>query len=345
MGFNQSMVIRAVRLSLTCIILFLITWYYQVPESAWCLITVWFVMYEYTTVGGVFTKGVYRFTGTLLSALYGMLIIYFCQNNIIINVLALTPAVLLYSYYFMDGDKAYIAIIGSVTLTIVLLNYNRIDLAILRTFNIILGVAGSMVMIRLFYPQYARDSLIETQSQCIGALSQMLSNYLDPSLSLVDIKTTYTQCERNMAGQTSVFHRLAHEAKIETSKTPLYIPYHNAAFEHIGHIFRLMSVFINYLTTEDIRLDPRIKNHVHMLLFNLNAIQATLETNVAANQSSTQQTDTIIQAEITKDKAIKLAEILLHNIADEITLLAENINKIIVIYERYKTTPLDVSNR
>lgn len=340
MGFDQQIVIRSIRLSLTCIILFLITWYYQVPESAWCLITVWFVMYEYTTVGGVFTKGIYRFTGTFLSAFYGVLIIYFCQNNMIVNVLALTPAVLLYSYYFMDGERAYIAVIGCVTLTIVLLNYNRIDLAILRTFNIILGVAGSMFMIRFFYPQYARDSLIKTQVQLINLLAQMLTNYLDESLSLEKIKENYAQYERNIIGKFSVFHRLAHEAKIETSKTPLYITYHNAAFEHIGHIFRLTSVFINYLTTDNSRFDPWIMANVRILLSNLQSIQKGLEAHVSTRHSPALiPIEKITKKRTIKNENIKFVEILFCNINDEIALLNEAINKIVVIYEHYKESP------
>ena len=74
MGLDRQKIIRTLRLSLTCIFLFLMTWYYQVPESAWSLITIFFVMYEYDTVGGVFRKSVLRFTGTTLSAVYGVIV-------------------------------------------------------------------------------------------------------------------------------------------------------------------------------------------------------------------------------------------------------------------------------
>lgn len=343
MAFDQLMIIRSLRLSLTCIILFLITWYYQVPESAWCLITVWFVMYEYTTIGGVFTKSLYRFTGTFLSTVYAIVVIYFCQNNIVVNVLALTPAVLLYSYYFMYGEKTYIAIIGSVTLTIVLLNYNRVDLAILRTFNIMLGVAGSMFMIRFFYPQYARDELIKAQSQFISQLSQMIANYLDPSLSLVTIKENYQQYERNMVEHFAVFHRLVHEAKIETPKTPLYVIYNNEAFEHIGHIFRLASVFINYLTTDEVRTDRWIVEHTRLLLANLQSIRTKLENNVSETQPSTlMPLEKITKPPTSKHQNIKFVEIIFRNINDEIALLDEAISKMVLIYEGYKAGPYRV---
>ena len=46
-------------------------------------------MYEYNTVGGVLNKSMLRFVGTVISALYGIIIIYFCGNDPIINIFAL----------------------------------------------------------------------------------------------------------------------------------------------------------------------------------------------------------------------------------------------------------------
>ena len=302
-------------------------------------------MYEYTTIGGVFTKGIYRFVGTFLSALYAMVIIYFCQNNILVNVLALTPAVLLYSYYFMDGEKTYIAIIGSVTLTIVLLNYNRLDLAILRTFNIILGVIGSMFMIRFFYPQYARDELIKAQAEFMTQLSQMLTNYLDPTLPLTAIKENSKLYERTMAAHFTAFARLVREAKIETPKTPLYATYHMQAFEHIGHIFRLICVLTNYLTTDKTRTDPQIIAHARKLLSDLQLIRTSLE-NAREMQSSVLIPTLNKAAKIpaSRDQNTKFVKTIFNHIHEEITLLNEDIRNIVLVYESYKTGAFKLSN-
>lgn len=112
MGIDQQKTVRTLRLSLTCIFLFLITWYYQVPESAWTLVTIWFVMYEYSTVGGVLTKSFLRFAGTALSAIYGMIVVYFCANNPLINIMALVPGLFLYAYFFMGEIKRILAPLG-----------------------------------------------------------------------------------------------------------------------------------------------------------------------------------------------------------------------------------------
>ena len=61
MGIDREKTIRTMRLALTCIFLFFISWYYEIPESVWSLITIWFVMYEYNTVGGVLNKSMLRF--------------------------------------------------------------------------------------------------------------------------------------------------------------------------------------------------------------------------------------------------------------------------------------------
>lgn len=153
--------IRATRLILANLILYLITWYYQIPEREWALITVWFVMYDYTYVGDVWLKSWYRFLGTIFSALYGLIIIYFFYNNVVIKMLAFIPAIFIYAYFFMDTKRAYIAIIGGVTLSIILLNHNDIGAAILRVFNVILGILMSMFMMRFFYPQYADKQAIK----------------------------------------------------------------------------------------------------------------------------------------------------------------------------------------
>lgn len=336
MEFDQVKIIRALRLSFTCIVLFFLTWYYQVPESAWCLITVWFVMYEYSTVGGVFTKGMYRFVGTSLSAIYGLLIIYFSQNNIVVDILAFTPGILLYSYYFMDSDRAYIAVIGCVTLTIVLLNYNRIDLALIRTFNIILGVLGSMFMIRFFYPQYARDYIITTQANIISLLISLMEDYLDDSSSLTKVLEKYPQYEKKVTLLFSLFHRLEKEAKIETAKTPLYLAHNNNAFEALGHIFRLVSVFINYLSTEQLHRNSRVIANFRLLLTNLQSVKIILENNLKDTTNiHTAQLAPIETLPSSNVENMKFVEVTFFHINKEIALLNKEIEEIVLIYQSH----------
>lgn len=238
--------------------LFLLTWYYQLPEREWSLITVWFVMSEYTAVGGVLKKSFYRFAGTFLSALYGMIIIYFFDNNVMINILALTAGVFFYMHYFIEGEKTYIGVIGCVTLTIVLLNHNDLDAALLRSFNIIIGILASVFMIRFFYPRYAYDNVIEEQLNFVKQLATALDTYLDPDKTFVMVQADYQRIEKNIITHLATFDRHLSEARLETLTTPSFLIANQIAIEHVRHLFRLLSVLIQYLATDELRLNTTI---------------------------------------------------------------------------------------
>ncbi len=268
--------IRTWRLIITCLMLFLITWYYQVPERIWSLITVWFVMTEYTSVGGVYKKGFYRFAGTFMSALYGMVIIYFFANNVMINMLAFVAGVFVYMYYFLDSEKMYIGVIGSVTLSIVLLNHNDLDAAILRTFNIVLGILASMFMIRFFYPKYARDEVIATQQQGMQQLTGLLNVYLDKSKTQSDTIDAYLHIESDLLKTFQAFDKHLNEAKVEVGSQDEFIKININVMAHIRRLFRLISVFMNDLSTDISRADAKLHEELTHVLNALEHIQYKL---------------------------------------------------------------------
>lgn len=338
MGIDHQKTIRTLRLSLTCIFLFLLTWYYQVPESAWTLVTIWFVMYEYSTVGGVYTKGFLRFSGTALSALYGMIIVYFCANNPLINIMALVPGLFVYAYFFMGGDKTYIGTIGAVTLTIVLLNYNDIDTAVLRVFNVMIGIIGSMFMIRFFYPQYARNKVLETQLKFINQLVYLLESYLDLTKPLDRIRTEYLELEQKMHEGFALYDRLIGEAKIETKKAPFFVPHSIAAMHHFKRLFRLFSVFIYHLSTDEIRADPWVCKQIVDLLDNLRVLQCKLlQQEVSIKQAEISPEEIVDDTESANNKNKIATEAVLMNMLNEIALFDGEIEKMIVLYDVYET--------
>ncbi len=333
MWTDQEKIIRTTRLILTCIIVFLVTWYYQVPERIWSLITIWFVMTEYTSVGGVYRKGFYRFAGTFLSAAYGIFVIYCFANNVVIDMIAFVIGVFVYMHYFLDSEKGYIAIIGCVTLSIVLLNHNDLNMAILRTFNIIIGILSSLFMIRFFYPRYARDEIMDEQSNFIRQLSNIIGSYLDTSRSLTEIKLDCLKYESNILLSLASFNRHLSEAKIETGNTPLFITYNQAAIEHIRHLFRLLSVFVNDLTTDEIRSDALISNPLHQLLLDLEAIHSRLGSGEAIMHCNPIPFEENILAQ--KGQTIQAILLILSHMHSVVNLLDIEIKKLVSIYERY----------
>ncbi len=344
MGFNQQKIIRALRLCLTTLILFFFTWYYKIPEGIWSLFTIWLVMGDYNTVGGVFTKSLYRAAGTTLSAVYGLILIYFFHNNFFINLLALTPAVLVYCYLFMDGDKAYIATIGSVTLTLILLNYNQIDIAIIRTFNILLGIVASVFMIRFFYPQFARDELLVIQANILFLTSQMITGYMDKSLSVADIKKLHSEYEQNIYKQFTLINRLIVEAKIETAKTPEYVIYTKSAYEHLRHIFRLTSLFSHYFTSDYIRDNITSINNFETLLSKLKTTRLKIEEEHSLPTELPVTLEKILPIKASRDKNTQFIEILFDNLNEEIDLLDADFNEIVSIYKYYSGHFLQQTN-
>lgn len=237
---NQNKIIRGTRLSITCIGLFLLTWYFQVPEREWSLVTVWFVMLEYSYVGGVLKKGLFRFLGTLFSGLYGLCVVYYFNNNVIINMVALSIGVFVYAHYFLDSDKNYIAVIGCVTLTIVLLNHNALDAAILRTLNISIGILASLFMIYFFMPEYARDEIMIRQFQMLDSITQLLQQYLSSLINESDLRTF----ERKMLKEFTGFPSLLDQAQLETKNSSPYIQAHQQLFQQIRKIFRVVMLLI-----------------------------------------------------------------------------------------------------
>lgn len=273
MRANREVTIRSCRLALTSIILFAITWYYQTPERAWALITVWFVMLEPNTVGGGYLKSLYRFAGTFLSALYGLIIIYTCGNNPVINIIAFLCGLVVYVECFIDTSKVYIAVIGTVTLTIVLLNHNDIQTAVLRTFNIFIGIAASMLMIKFFYPSYARDKLINIDIDCIVQLTIILEQILKEDAAEESIRTKCKTCEALLLNNFTNFNKNINDAKIETSNQPMFVETIRALHNRIRHLYRIIFVFINLVLDTQIQGQKDMIAETHQILYNLKTIE------------------------------------------------------------------------
>lgn len=332
MNLEHTKVIRTLRLSLTCIFLFLITWYFQVPESGWALVTIWFVMYEYNTVGGVLAKSILRLTGTSLSAIYGLIVIYYCGNNPIINMLALIPGLFIYSYFFMGGTKTYIGTIGAVTLTIVLLNYNDVDAAIIRVFDVFLGILASMFMIRFFYPQYAKDQIVEIQVKQLEQLLQHINNYLDLTIPFEQVKTQCVEQELQLISSLSDYSRLLNEARIETKNNPGFVPGATKIMNQLRGLCRLLEIFVVYLSTDELRTDPWVHMQLHHLYQKLNTIKIQLiqhddSLDTATDMPSPSLIEDPSITEITCLENKHAAESLIQEMHETVTLLQHALNR------------------
>jgi hypothetical protein len=265
--------IRVLRIVTTCLCLFLITGYFQLPEKEWCLITVWFVMFEYSHVGGAVKKCFFRLVGTVLSACYALIIIYYFTNDVVINMMALTAGVFFYAVYFLDTDKTYIAVIGSVTLTIALLNHSDLSAAILRMINIVIGILASMFMVRFFLPEYASDHIIEKQLNFSEQMIDMIHNYLDTTKSRIMLEEYFLASEAFMLKNFPAFQLMLGEIAFEKRNSKEFTALNQSALLHIRHIFRLTSVYMSTLSTEESRANPVIREHLVYIQFYFQSIK------------------------------------------------------------------------
>ncbi|HAU1387710.1 TPA: FUSC family protein, partial [Legionella pneumophila] len=200
------------------------------------------------------------------------------------------------------------------------------------------GVIGSMFMIRFFYPQYARDKVLEIQLNFITLLANLLESYLNPTQSLAAVQTKYLDYERKMLDGFTLYNRYIGEAKIETKKAPFFIPHSIAAMQHFRRLFRLFSVFVYYLSTEEIRSDPWVCDQLSKLLCNLQSLQRKLlkqdEGPIGGDIMAAEPEEEIVIE--TPNIENKIAtEAIVNNMQKEIALLDTEIKEIILIYDVY----------
>ncbi len=169
------------------------------------------------------------------------------------------------------------------------------------------------------------------QAKFIKQLSSMLISYLDPIKSLDTMKQEYLEHEHRLLTDFNTFNRLISEAKIETRKTPDFVQYHLSAMQHIRHIFRLMSVFICYLTTDEIRVNPWVCENLRQLLIAMQGVQQAL------SERTTHDLPEPLEDQIQDDTL----QVILTDIHHELALFAENIKHIVRISNTWKGRPHD----
>lgn len=174
MQFSSSDYIRLIRIILTIYITYLLTWYVQIPERIWSLITVWFVMIDYEYIGGVIHKSSLRLVGTGISAIYGITVIYLFDNVILINMFAMIPLIFWFAHRYMNQEDNYALTIACVTITITLLGFNDISVGLLRLFNIFIGIIMSVIMMYIFHPKYAYQALPDLTLQILMAQNNLI---------------------------------------------------------------------------------------------------------------------------------------------------------------------------
>jgi hypothetical protein len=332
MGLDPIKIQRTFRLSFAFLITFLLTWYYEIPEKGWCFITLCVVLYEYTTVGGVLSKSYLRFIGTITAALYSLIVIYFFNNDAMINLIALMTGAFVYTYFFMSGSQNYIGLLGTMTLTIMLVNYNNIDATVLRPMNITIGILISLFVLLFFYPQYARKIVIDIQADFLQNLANMLEVFLNKDLVLETVKQDYLIYESAFLDNLNEYRRYIEEAQFETKKVPSFYIKSKLAVTYTKRIYHLISVFVFHLSSDELRSNPIIRENLTNILDYLHALRARLMSQgYEENQVSLLSLDTDINTTLQPKDPVVFIHLLFVELSNELSSLNQLIDEILFI--------------
>ena len=164
-----------------------------------------------------------------------------------------------------------------------LINYNNLDVVVLRPFNIIIGLIIALGLIRYFYPQYARDLVIKTLADMLLQLINILDVFLDKSQSVQTVKDNFLLHENTFLADFANFKRFNEEARFETRKAPSFVNKNMSAFGCIKRIYHLVSVFVFHLANDRLRSNLIINDNIiqvrdYLNVFRLKLIDVELTT-------------------------------------------------------------------
>ena len=279
MKFTQSQFTRAARLSVAMIISFVYVAYIGMSDGVWVVMTCAIILFDNPTLGGTINKSHLRFWGTFFAAGFSLIFIIGFANNVIINLCGIVIGTFLAAYWYMDSAQGYIGGLISWTLPIILLNNNDIKSAFLRLMNIIIGIIISYIMLRFFYPEYARDNMLKSIHKTLIELKILLLSISDPQLNSEQIQALYLNHEAKILSEINSFNRWQTEARWETKKAPEYIDAAVLAYLHIRRLYRLLSVVIFYFNCDEIRHDAKIHPQLTQVRQQLEEMIDALEQN------------------------------------------------------------------
>lgn len=277
--FTPDKLIRAARLSLAMLISFVYTAYIGVSDGIWVMMTCAIVLFDNPTLGGTINKSHLRFWGTFIAAALAMVFIVGFANNVIINLIAIVLGVFLATYWFMDTKQGYAGGLITWTLPIILINNNNIKGAFLRLLNISIGILISYILLRFFYPEYARNKMLISMKNTMIELQTMLKAINDPNLNELQIQSVYLKNEVTILSQINSFMRWQDEAKTETKGHPEYVDSAVKAYLHVRRLYRLLSVIIFHFDCNKIRHNQNIQHKFSIILQQMELIIQALNKN------------------------------------------------------------------
>jgi len=131
-------------------------------------------------------------------------------------------------------------------------------------------------MMRFFYPVFARDILVQTQINSLSNLTNLITDYLDVTIPINQIKAKSDSIEHVLFTNVTTYDRLLGEAKWETREAPFFIIHSKNIKELLQRVARLLSMYIDLLSTEAARSQPWIQQQMTMTAEDLSEMKFQL---------------------------------------------------------------------
>lgn len=277
---NNQHLIRAARISLAMLIGFIYVRVVCVNDGIWVLMTCAIVLFDNSTVGGAIAKGYYRMLGTILAAVYSILVVVVFANSTIANIIAIITSVFFAAYYFMDTKKAYIGGLIAWTTPIMLLNSHNLSSIFIRPLNILIGIIISYFVQRFFYPEYAKNTVLNSFSGLIAKANILLNHTLDNKILSKTEKLALEEMEVGVVATINKASKLIDETNTELPKVLEYGKICSDLVTHLRRIFKFIVVFSHQLDDTIIIMSPELRLVIKNIALILDKMHEHLNCNI-----------------------------------------------------------------
>lgn len=250
-----------------------------VSDGIWVLMTCAIVLFDNSTVGGAMIKGYYRMIGTLVAALFSTLVIIFFANSTIANLIAIALSIFFAAYYFMDTKKAYIGGLIAWTTPIMLVNNHTLTSIFMRPINILVGIAISYFLQRLFYPEHAKNVVLKSFSELVAKAELLLNTLIDDNKYSEELQIALEKMEAAVISNINKADKLITEANTELPKVQDYGKICADLVVHLRRMFRFTAVFTYQLQNKLIDITPEFKGTISEII----AVLASMHNNFDSN--------------------------------------------------------------
>ncbi len=193
---------HGLRIAVGCAVGFWLASLLQLQAGQWVVITVVMVLSTEPRTGGILKKSLQRFWGTVLGAVAALLILFVLPGGPPWGLLWALPALVAFGYLAADAERAYIGVLGAVTLVMVAMEPDQnLAFALKRIAQIVLGLVVALGVGELVLPDHARTRLRSSVARVLQSLADLAAGEGERDALEVQLVTTLSD-QRKLIGES-----------------------------------------------------------------------------------------------------------------------------------------------